>query len=193
MHCNAHAHRASARVVSLSRAPAPPTVWAGVREGSGVILQLDRTTQMATNEADRCLGCGSYTQPGNRRTLANFNVLLNTWRRIVQEKLDELKLEIDESNILGLGQLRDDGSTSKGFICTKCKRGFESYELSKKKLLDNASNALKYMATSQCSRKRPRQEKEAANVNPPPAKRMFRQVVPSTCSSPDVQVGDHIK
>ena len=71
--------------------------------------------------------------------------------------MDELNLEIDENNILGLG-LRDDGSTSKGFICTKCKRGFESYELSKEKLLDNASNALKYMATSQCSRERPRQE-----------------------------------
>ena len=128
--------------------------------------------------------------PSNRRTLANFNTLLNTWQRIVREKLDELNLEIDENNILGLG-LRADGSTSKGFICTKCKRGFESYELSKKKLLDNASNALKYMATSQCSCKCPRQEEEAANVNPPPAKRMFRQVVPSTCSSPDVQASDH--
>ena len=112
---------------------------------------------MITNEPDHCLGCGSFTQPGNRWPLANFNVLLNTWGRIVREKLDELNLEIDENNILGLG-LRDDGSTSKGFIFTKCKRGFESYELSKEKLLDNASNALKYMATSQCSRKRPRQE-----------------------------------
>ena len=47
------------------------------------------------------------------------------------------------------------------------------------------------MATSQCSHKRPRQEEGAANVNPPPVKRMFRQIVPSMCSSPDVQVGDH--
>ena len=149
--------------------------------------------QVIANEADRCVGCGDLTQPGDRRTLANFNVLLNTWRGIFREKLNELSLEIDECNVPGRS---GDASTNKGFICTKCKRTFESYELTKKKLLNNVSNALKYITTSPCSRKRPRQDSEGdfdgtVNENPPPAKRAFQHVVPSmSSSSPDVQVGD---
>ena len=66
--------------------------------------------QVIANEADRCVGCGDLTQPGDRRTLANFNVLLNTWRGLVREKLKELSLEIDECNVLGRS---GDASTNK--------------------------------------------------------------------------------
>ena len=69
--------------------------------------------QVIANEADRC---GDLTQPGDRRTLANFNILLNTWPGIVREKLNELSLEIDECNVLGRSGV---ASTNKGFICTK--------------------------------------------------------------------------
>ena len=144
---------------------------------------------MTSNE-DRCVGCGDTVQPGQRWILANNNLLLITWREIFREKLNELNLEIDEDNLLGLG----DGSSSKGFMCRRCKRGFESYNSAKKKLLDSASTALKYFNTisGQQGHRRQRQEDEDANMNPPPAKRSYQPTTSVPGCSPNVQVSDFI-
>ena len=142
---------------------------------------------MTTNEA-RCVGCGDSVQPGQRLVLANNNVLLITWREIFREKLNELNLEIDEDNLLGLCE----GATAKGFICIRCKRGFESYNSAKKKLFDRASNALQYVTTtpSQQSRRRQRQDSEDTDANPPAAKRRFLPMANVSGHSPNIQVSD---
>ena len=146
---------------------------------------------MTTNE-ERCVGCGDSAQPGLRLVLANNNVLLITWREIFREKFNELNLEIYEDDLLGLY----DGSTAKGFICRRCKRGFESYNSAKKKLLDSASNALKYITTTprQQSRRRQRQDSEDTDAdmpNPPAAKRKLLPMANVSGHSPNVQVSDY--
>lgn len=127
-------------------------------------------------------------QPGQRRILANHNRLLIIWKEVFREKLNELNLEINEDHVLGLG----DDSGSKAFICRKCMRGFESYDSAKKKLLDNANNALRYISTtSQQGRRRPREDdSEDEDMCPPPAKRSFHPITSTSKSSPDVQVSD---
>ena len=125
--------------------------------------------------------------PRQRWILVNNNVLLSVWRRIFWEKLDPLDLEIDEKCVLGL---RGAGSASdKGFICRKCKRSYESYNSAREKLLDNASNALKYINTTPVHDSRKRQRQEQDQDNPPAAKKpatMISVVGPS----PAVQVSD---
>ena len=70
-------------------------------------------------------------------------------------------------------------------------RGFETYHSAKKKLLDNASNALKYInTTSQQGRRRPREEDEDLSMNPPPAKRAFPPTTNMSQCSPNVQVSN---
>ena len=72
---------------------------------------------MTSIEEHHCIGCGDSTQPGRRFILAKNKLLLSTWKEIFREKLIELNLEVDESSLLGL----DDGTKSKGFICTSAK------------------------------------------------------------------------
>lgn len=109
---------------------------------------------------ERCVGCGDTVQPGNRWILANNKILLTTWKGIFREKLDELKLDIDGDCV------------TKAFICRRCKRGFESYNSTRKKLLDNATNALQYINTKAADNGRKRQrEDDNSNVNLPATKR----------------------
>ena len=47
---------------------------------------------------------------------------------------------------------------TKASYVESAREAFESYNSAQKKLLDNVSNALKYIPTSQLSRKHPRQD-----------------------------------
>lgn len=137
---------------------------------------------MATKD-DLCVACGEPVQPGQRWILVKNNVLLTTWREIFREKLNELNLEVNECSLLNL---HTGCQTTKGFICRKCKRGLENYNSAKKKLLDNAGEALKNMNTTS-RRKRQRQD-EDENPTLPLAKRAFRPSTGLPGHSPDVQV-----
>ena len=144
---------------------------------------------MACDEA-RCVGCGDSVPPGQRKILANDNRLLMIWREVFREKLEELNLRINERLLLGLDG--DSGSKAKGFLCRKCKRGFESYHSSKQRLLDNASNAVKHFDTlSPRGQRRPREEDEDLTMNHPPPKRPFQPTSSHSQVSPDVQVRDN--
>lgn len=114
---------------------------------------------MSSSE-DHCVGCGDSVQPGQRSILAKNKSVLSTWRSIFQEKLDDLQLKIHEECL------------TKAFICRKCKRGFESYNSAKIKLLENASNALQYLNTTAADsgRKRTRED-DHSHADTPAAKR----------------------
>ena len=82
----------------------------------------------------------------------------------------------------------DGDCVTKLFICRRCKRGFESYKSSRKKLLDNATNALHYINTKAADNGRKRQrEDDNSNVTPPAAKRPTTNISVQA-HSPAVQV-----
>ena len=122
---------------------------------------------------DHCAGCGDSVQPGQRSILAKNKSVLSTWRGIFR---DDLELEIDEDCV------------AKAFICRRCKRGFDSYNSAKRKLLENASNALQYLNTTVADRGRKRTREDDNSLTDTPATKRPAAYISEQGRSPSVQV-----
>ena len=94
---------------------------------------------MSTSAASFCLGCGTSLAIGSyRRQLSSVATrhVVPLWREILSTVLERENLVVDEAEVLG---------DKIGFVCQKCLRSYESFKAVKEKLLQLASEALKYM------------------------------------------------
>ena len=140
--------------------------------------------------AVHCLGCGTNLTTGTYRRLLCSDATKHvapSWREIIGIVLERNRLVINEEDLFGDG--------SRGFVCRKCFRAFESFQTAKDKLLLSAYSALKHIPTSpkpsneqQMQRKRLLHDGDCSHDLMSPTKRPRTIRNPVVGSSPAVQV-----